>query len=205
MIKTAYNNLKLPLLLVLYFTVFVVFGFAMTESFGERSVYLFALIQALLWVFYSITLPVKVRDSLNKEKTLQSALEFSFVPVVVCLMCTLLGIVFFGPSPRVGLVTVIGGIGCSSGIALAMFLVFSPIIQNIKKGRKELEEANAHLKEALQQKKALSGLIPVCAYCKRIRDDQGFWNQLENYIEENTDTLIAPFLCPECEPKPYKR
>jgi hypothetical protein len=51
--------------------------------------------------------------------------------------------------------------------------------------------------------KALKGFIPICASCKKIRDDKGYWNQLEKYISEHTDAQFSHGICPECANKLY--
>jgi hypothetical protein len=63
---------------------------------------------------------------------------------------------------------------------------------------KELEEKVRELKEATEKIRTLSGFIPICARCKKIRDDQGFWNQLEDYISRHSDAEFSHSLCPEC-------
>jgi CheY-like chemotaxis protein len=57
--------------------------------------------------------------------------------------------------------------------------------------RHELEEALAHIK-------TLKGLLPICAWCKQIRDDQGYWKEVEVYIVENTAARITHGMCPKC-------
>jgi hypothetical protein len=59
------------------------------------------------------------------------------------------------------------------------------------------------LKEALAEVKTLSGLIPICMTCKKIRDDNGYWNQLEAYISEHSEAEFSHGLCPECLRKHY--
>ena len=62
-------------------------------------------------------------------------------------------------------------------------------------------ELSRHIKElrhALDTVKTLSGLIPICAGCKKIRDDQGYWKQVENYICEHTDVSFSHGICPDC-------
>jgi len=68
----------------------------------------------------------------------------------------------------------------------------------LKQMEEEKERLNHELIEALNQIKTLSGLIPICAACKKIRDDKGYWNQLENYLEEHSDAVFSHGLCPEC-------
>lgn len=69
--------------------------------------------------------------------------------------------------------------------------------------QKRLEEKNAQLQEALDKVKTLKGLLPICASCKKIRDDKGYWNRLEEYIESHSDALFSHGLCPECLEKLY--
>lgn len=59
------------------------------------------------------------------------------------------------------------------------------------------------LQTALANVKKLSGLVPICASCKKIRDDKGYWNQLEAYLQENLDLELTHGLCPECAIKLY--
>jgi transcriptional regulator with PAS, ATPase and Fis domain len=68
----------------------------------------------------------------------------------------------------------------------------------LKLMEEEKERLNVELKEALNQIKTLSGLIPICAACKKIRDDKGYWNQIEIYLEERSDAVFSHGLCPEC-------
>lgn len=59
------------------------------------------------------------------------------------------------------------------------------------------------LQDALNNIKTLKGLIPICASCKKIRDDQGYWNELEIYISRNADIEFSHSLCPDCLKKHY--
>jgi PAS domain S-box-containing protein len=54
------------------------------------------------------------------------------------------------------------------------------------------------LNQALEKIKTLSGLLPICSYCKKIRDDQGYWNQLESYISKHSEAVFSHSICPEC-------
>jgi PAS domain S-box-containing protein len=54
------------------------------------------------------------------------------------------------------------------------------------------------LQDALAQVKTLSGLLPICASCKKIRDDQGYWNRIEAYIQAHSDAKFTHGICPEC-------
>jgi PAS domain S-box-containing protein len=71
----------------------------------------------------------------------------------------------------------------------------------------EREELIVELQEALAKIKTLRGLIPTCAWCRKVRDDKGYWNGLEKYIRENSDANFTHGICPEClkknEPEIY--
>lgn len=63
---------------------------------------------------------------------------------------------------------------------------------------RKLQEANQNLSQALAEVKTLRGLIPICARCKRIRDDDGLWDQIETYISQHSEAIFSHGVCPEC-------
>lgn len=65
------------------------------------------------------------------------------------------------------------------------------------------QRVSYELSLAYDEIKTLEGFIPICASCKKIRDDKGFWNQLEKYISEHTDATFSHSICPECAEKFY--
>lgn len=65
----------------------------------------------------------------------------------------------------------------------------------------ERERLILELQEALHKVKTLSGMLPICASCKKIRDDKGYWNQIEGYIQDHSDALFTHGICPECTKK----
>ena len=68
---------------------------------------------------------------------------------------------------------------------------------------KEMQATIDELNQALKQVKTLSGMIPICANCKKIRDDQGYWNQVEAYLSDHSDVQFSHSICPECAKKLY--
>jgi DNA-binding response OmpR family regulator len=54
------------------------------------------------------------------------------------------------------------------------------------------------LEEALTRVKQLQGLLPICSYCKKIRDDRNYWQQVENYISEHSEAQFSHSICPDC-------
>jgi hypothetical protein len=67
----------------------------------------------------------------------------------------------------------------------------------------EKEMAIDGLKEALNKISTLRGLLPICAACKKIRDDKGYWNQIETYIMEHSDADFSHGICPDCAKELY--
>ena len=67
----------------------------------------------------------------------------------------------------------------------------------------EREKLILELYKALAEVKTLKGFIPICAGCKRIRDDDGYWQQLEQYIEQRSEAEFSHSVCPECIAKLY--
>ena len=74
-----------------------------------------------------------------------------------------------------------------------------------KKAEEDKNRLIKDLQVALDQVKQLKGLIPICANCKKIRDDKGFWSQIESYIERHSEALFSHGICPDCMADLYPR
>jgi len=72
-----------------------------------------------------------------------------------------------------------------------------------KKAEQALMAEKNKLQAALLEIKKLSGMLPICASCKKIRDDKGYWNQLETYITEHSEAQFSHSICPKCAKKLY--
>lgn len=66
-----------------------------------------------------------------------------------------------------------------------------------------LDQINRELQAALAQVKTLRGLLPICAHCKQIRDDKGYWHQLETYLQTHSDITFSHGICRTCAEKYY--
>jgi PAS domain S-box-containing protein len=66
-----------------------------------------------------------------------------------------------------------------------------------------LEEERKRLQQALDEVKTLRGIFPICANCKKIRDDKGYWNQVEMYVSDHTEAKFSHGICPDCAKKLY--
>lgn len=67
--------------------------------------------------------------------------------------------------------------------------------------RAELEKTLAQLRDTYDEVETLSGLLPVCAWCKQIRDEQGQWRSLESYVSRKTKASVSHSICPDCAKK----
>jgi tetratricopeptide (TPR) repeat protein len=67
----------------------------------------------------------------------------------------------------------------------------------------ELTKTNEELRNAVLQIKKLQGMLPICSHCKKIRDDTGYWEQIESYISKNSETVFSHGICPDCLKKLY--
>ncbi|MFC1524509.1 PAS domain S-box protein [Thermodesulfobacteriota bacterium] len=83
------------------------------------------------------------------------------------------------------------------------FIVVFEDISQRKKIEQEKEELIADLQVALEEIKTLQGILPLCSFCKKIRDDQGSWNRLESYLRDHSDAEISHGVCPECMAEHY--
>ena len=72
-----------------------------------------------------------------------------------------------------------------------------------KKAEEERKRMILQLQNALEKVKTLSGLLPICSFCKKIRDDNGYWRQIETYIEAHSEAEFSHGMCQECARKHY--
>lgn len=87
--------------------------------------------------------------------------------------------------------------GKAGYVLVARDITSQKIIEN------ENKKLIAELREAMENVKTLKGFIPICAKCKKVRDDQGYWSQIEKYISEHSDALVSHGICPECAEELY--
>ncbi|MHB8149292.1 MAG: hypothetical protein ACYDIB_03945 [Desulfobulbia bacterium] len=76
-------------------------------------------------------------------------------------------------------------------------------IEERKRTEAEKVQLIDQLQKAMQEVKVLSGFLPICASCKKIRDDTGYWRQIEEYISTHSNALFSHGICPECTKKLY--
>ncbi len=82
--------------------------------------------------------------------------------------------------------------------------IFAKDITETKQAEDSLLKERDKLRTALTKIKKLSGMLPICSSCKKIRDDRGYWNQIESYIRKHSDAQFSHGICPPCAEKLYR-
>jgi CheY-like chemotaxis protein len=90
--------------------------------------------------------------------------------------------------------------GQTNGVLLAKAIFYSIERKQLENERERLIR---ELQESIAKVKLLSGLLPICASCKKIRDDKGYWNQVEAYISKHSQAKFTHGICPDCVKKLY--
>ncbi len=96
--------------------------------------------------------------------------------------------------------------GYESGAVDYMFKPVEPLILRCKiniflalyRQKKELEQKNRELQEALNHINTLRGIIPICMHCKKVRNDSGYWEQVEKYVKDHSGAEFTHGICPDC-------
>ena len=104
---------------------------------------------------------------------------------------------------------IVAGLEAGANDYLAKPFDFGELLARVEVGRRMVEMQGVlackveELREALDQIKTLRGIVPICMNCKKIRDDQGFWNQVEVYVCAHTEAEFSHGICPECMKELY--
>ena len=89
------------------------------------------------------------------------------------------------------------------GSQIAGAVANTQLFTKIKRAEEAQEKLIRELEDALSQIKQLKGLLPICMYCKKIRDDKNYWQAIESYITEHSEAIFSHGICPECMKKHY--
>jgi hypothetical protein len=86
----------------------------------------------------------------------------------------------------------------NTGTRYLSFLAFALTVSYVSILIAQQKDNIAQLEKAMSQVRRLEGMLPICSSCKKIRDDQGYWQQIESYLMERTDAVFTHGLCPDC-------
>ena len=86
----------------------------------------------------------------------------------------------------------------NAGVRLGFFIIIIFLANQWKTSYDRQQQLILDLQKALEEIKVLSGLIPICSYCKNIRDDEGYWQRVESYVQAHSDATFTHSICPDC-------
>jgi hypothetical protein len=85
-------------------------------------------------------------------------------------------------------------------LSLVLVIASVPLLR-VRQLRRRARDLDKRVQEAIGELKVLSGLLPICAWCKKIRDDRGYWSRIEAYLSARTDAKFTHGICPDCKNK----
>ena len=148
-----------------------------------------------------------LKETAQRMYWIEKIIGFSIGAFALCVFSTLQKIAIGAPLVIQGYLVPIsfGGI---SGLFLMLWN------DKLRQANRALQQANDNLEikvrerthdleKALSEIKTLRGILPICSHCKRIRDDKGYWNKIEAYIEKHSDASFTHGICQECAKKYY--
>jgi GAF domain-containing protein len=146
---------------------------------------------------------IKTRDRLHVPDALRDP-EWSRNPDIKLNMVSYLGFPILHPTGEVfGTLCVLDTTGRTHTVLHEeLMLKFCATIErdlSLLYTNRMLTERNRELEAALAEIKTLRGIIPICMYCKQIRDDDGYWRAVEEYITGHTEALFSHSICPPCQ------
>ena len=151
--------------------------------------------------FYYLMIPALI-FSLFENRAIKQALLLSIIAIILFFTCEMVEI----QNPYIELPRIVNRILYLSSILIAilgsLFIIFM-VNFKIRKYEEKQRRLIQDLQTALSEVKTLKGLLPICASCKKIRDDKGYWNLLESYIEEYSEASFSHGVCPECAEAMY--
>ena len=152
---------------------------------------------ALLWLYL---VPLLIFFFLERTESIVSIIVFFCAAATLLMYPSLLGTFDYG-----------WGMGFRILISLFFITIVSYGLESsrvrfsmlLRGSNDELIVHKEKLEAALARIKTLGGMLPICSHCKKIRDDKGYWNQVESYIHEHTDAEFSHSICPDCAKKHY--
>lgn len=146
------------------------------------------------------------------QKKGKKSLRFSLLIFLVCLLFTFLlwDRCFNSDSPldRTLTSSLMLLMGTLFSVAAGLFSLSlesskSYLEEQVRRRTEELEQRNESLQKVLREIKVLQGFLPICASCKKIRNDQGYWENLEDYIQSHSEAEFSHGLCKDCMTRLY--
>jgi len=102
--------------------------------------------------------------------------------------------------PKANHLSLILGYGIAAFLGSLIIFIAGHMLDRKEREQQELIKS---LKRAVLEIKTLQGIVPICSFCKKIRDDKGFWSQVESYVSHHTDAQFSHGVCPDCQEEQY--
>lgn len=152
--------------------------------------------------------PARLHDSLRPHLLERhSAPTIALIGGVIAVLSSVLVSHFciwvtgFQPSSWLFITTMM--ILCPALIAQPMIYFYAKALHEVARQRRALQEANTKLEAALGEVRELSGLLPICAWCDKVRDDEGYWNRVDAFLKKHTRAQITHSICPACRSQQF--
>lgn len=84
-----------------------------------------------------------------------------------------------------------------------MVYFYAKALHEVARQRRALLESKVQLEEALGEVRELRGLLPVCAWCHQVRDDEGYWSRVDSFLEKHTRAQVTYGICPSCRAREF--
>lgn len=167
------------------------------NNFSQTNILILSIALTLVFFIIDTMIPLGVAGGVLYIMAILVSLwyEKKKFTIIVALLCTILTIAGFFSSPAGGeLWKVI------FNRALALFAIWTVTVLSLqrKKNLEEKEEAIKQREKAVSDLKILKGFIPICSSCKKIRDEEDQWSQMEVYISKHSEADFSHGLCPDC-------
>ncbi len=147
-------------------------------------------------------LQVALRQFIYKHGIAQTITFITVLAVIISAFLTLSVLVTVGVSDEIDMLVgfVISIIVPIVLAPSSLFVIFKLLVQ-IDEAERAHAQLVIELQEALATAKTLSGLLPICSSCKKIRDDEGYWHQVEVYVRDHSEANFSHGICPDCMEK----
>lgn len=151
-------------------------------------------------LFWLPVMPLFLFYFLERIEAIVSTILFFCGAVILLTIPSFLGTFYY--EPNVG-VRYILSLFFINTFAYGLETSRSLFNRHLKQANEELKSHKADLEAALSEVKTLTGLLPICSNCKKVRDDTGYWNQIETYIKQHSEAEFTHSMCPECSDNFY--
>jgi len=165
------------------------------DKYSDNGIIILCLSLSIIIFVMDMTIPLGVAAGVPYIIVILVSLRSSrkSLPIIMAVIVSVLTIAGFYLSPSGGEMWKI-----IFNRALALFAIWSTAILVLQRATFYEQK-----KKAQHELKILSGILPICASCKKIRDDEGSWNQMESYIRDHSEAEFSYGICSDCSEKLY--